>query len=110
MITELGSKLEATKCSPGPFWSDHSVAGFVVKLPTYQTVQEADTILVRELCELDNETLIDDVYINDHLSINDLSELVGAMKINMHKALDSKAPLKKKQLQFEPAFHGSQMS
>ena len=43
VITELGSKLEVTKCCPGPFWLDHSAAEFVVKLPMYSTVQEADT-------------------------------------------------------------------
>ena len=46
----------------------------------YSTVQEADTIHVRKLCELDYERLIDDMYISDPLSINDLSELVGAMQ------------------------------
>ena len=47
VMTELGSKLEVTKCSPGPFWSDHCSADFVVKLPMFTTVQEADTIHVR---------------------------------------------------------------
>ena len=88
VITELGSKLEVTKCSPGPFWSNHCAADFVVKLPTYSTVQEADTIHLRKLCELDHEWLIDDMYICDLLSINDLSELVGVMNNNMQKALD----------------------
>ena len=26
VMTELGSKLEVTKCSPGPFWSDNCAA------------------------------------------------------------------------------------
>ena len=64
----------------------------------YSTVQEADTIHVWKLCELNHERLTDDIYISDLLSINDLSELVGAMKNNMQKALETKAPIKKKQL------------
>ena len=48
-MTELGSKLEVTKCSPGPFWSDHFATAFVVKLPMYSTIQEADTVHVRKL-------------------------------------------------------------
>ena len=51
VITELGSKLEVTKCSPGPFWSDHCAADFVVELPMYSIVQEANTMYVRKLCE-----------------------------------------------------------
>ena len=42
---------------------------FLVELPTYSTVQEADTIHVRELCELDHQRIIDDMYISDLLSI-----------------------------------------
>ena len=34
VMTELGSKLEVTRCSPALFWSDHCAAYFVVKLPT----------------------------------------------------------------------------
>ena len=98
VVTELGSKLEVTKCSPGPFWSNHCADDFVVKLPTCSTVQEADTIHVRKLCELDYERLVDDMYISNLLSIDDLSELVGAMESNFQNALDSQAPLKKKQL------------
>ena len=98
VMTELGSKLEVTKCSPGPFWLDHCAADFMVKLPMYSTVQEADTICVRKLCKLYYERLIDDMYISDLLSINDLSELVGAMESNIQNALESQAPLKKKQL------------
>ena len=64
----------------------------------YSTVQEADTIHVRKLCELDHERLIDDMYISDLLSINDLIELVGAVNNNMEKALDSQAPFQNKQL------------
>ena len=70
----------------------------MVKLPSYSSVQEADTIHVKKLCELDYERLIDDVYISDLLSINDISELVGAMDNNIQNALDSQAPLKKKWL------------
>ena len=33
VITELGSNLEVTKCSPGPFWLDHCTTDFMVKLP-----------------------------------------------------------------------------
>ena len=79
-------------------WLDHCAADFMVKLPIHITVQEADTIHVRKLCKLDYERLIDDMYISDLLSINDLSELVGAMENNIQNALDSQAPLKKKQL------------
>ena len=64
----------------------------------YSTVQEAETIHVRKLCKLDYERLIDDMHISDLLSINDLSELMGAMENNIQNALDSQAPLKKKQL------------
>ena len=49
VMIELGSKLEVTKYSPGPFWSDYCVTDFVVKLPMYSTVQEADAIHVRKL-------------------------------------------------------------
>ena len=38
VMTELGFKLEVTKCSPGPFWLDHCAADFVVKLPMCSTV------------------------------------------------------------------------
>ena len=98
VMTELGSKLEVTRCSPGLFWSDHCAADFVVKLPMCSTVQEADAIHVMKLCELDYEKLINDMYISDLLSIDDLSELVGAMESNFQNALDSQAPLKKKEL------------
>ena len=97
-MTELGSKLEVTKWSPCPFWLDHCAADFLVKLPMYSTIQEADTIHVRKLCMLDYERLIDDMYISDPLSINDLSELVDVMENNIQNALDSQAPLQKKQL------------
>ena len=33
VITELGSKLEVTKYSQGPFWSDNCVADFMVEYP-----------------------------------------------------------------------------
>ena len=33
VITELGSKLEVTKHSPGPFWLDHCAADFMVNYP-----------------------------------------------------------------------------
>ena len=49
-------------------------------------------------CKLDYERLIDDMYISGLLSMNDLSELVDVMKNNIQNALDSQAPLKKKQL------------
>ena len=57
VITELGSKLEVTKWSPGPFWSDHHATNVMVELPTYSIVQEACTMWVRKLCELDHESL-----------------------------------------------------
>ena len=110
VMTELGSKLEVTKCSACPFWSDHCAADFIVKLPMHSTVQEADTIHVRTLCELDYERLIDDMHISDLLSMNDLSKLVGATENNILNALDSQAPLKKNSYQSEPKFHGLQMS
>ena len=97
-MTEFGSKLEVTKCSPGPFWLDHCAADFVVKLPMYSTVQEADTIHVRKLCSWIMKGLQMIMHISDLLSINDFSELVGAMENNIQNALDSQAPLKKKQL------------
>ena len=53
VMTELESKLEVTECSPGSFWLDHCAADFIVKLPMYGTVQEADAIHVRKLCKLD---------------------------------------------------------
>ena len=96
--TELGSKLEVTKCFPGPFWFKHCTTDIVVKPPMYSTVQEADTIYVRKLCNLDYERFIDDMHISYLLSINDLCELVGAMENNIQNALYSQAPLKKKQL------------
>ena len=98
VMTELGSKLEVTKCSPGLFWSDHCAADFVVKLPMCTTVQEADTIHVRKLCKLDFERLINDMCASDLLSIDHLNKLVGAMESNFQNALDSQGPLKKKQL------------
>ena len=98
VMTELGSKLEVTKCSSGPFWSDHCAADFVVKLSMFSFVQEVDTIYVRKLCKLDYNRLIEDVHISDLLSMNNLSKLVGTMEKNIQNALDSQAPLKKKQL------------
>ena len=98
VMTELGSKLEITKCSPGPFWSDHCAADSVVKLPTVSSVQEADTIFVRKLSELDYDRFIEDEYINDLLSISDLSELVDKMEKSIQNTLDTQAPLKKKQV------------
>ena len=98
VMTELGSKLEVTECSPGPFWSDHCAADFVVKLPMVSSVQEADTIYVGKLSELDYDIFIEDVHISDLLSIRDLSELVDKMEKNIQNALDTQAPLKKKQL------------
>ena len=97
-MTELGSKLEVTKCSPGPFWSDHRAADFVVKLPRFSLVQEVDTIYVRKLCELDYDRLIEDVHIRDLLLMSDLTELFDTMEKNIQNALDSQAPLKNKQL------------
>ena len=97
VMTELGSKLEVTKCSSGPFWLDHCAADFV-KLPMCSSVQEADTIYVRKLCKLDYDRLLEDVHISNLLLMNDLSELVGTMEKNIQNALDSQAPLKKKQL------------
>ena len=38
------------------------------------------------------------MHISDLLSMNDLSDLVGTMENNIQNALDSQAPLKKKQL------------
>ena len=98
VMTELGSKLEVTKYSPGPFWSDHCATDFVVKLPRFSLIQEVDTIYVRKLCELDYNRFIEDVHIRDLLSISDLSELVNTMEKNIQNALDSQAPLKKKKL------------
>ena len=98
VMTELGSKLEVTKSSPGPSWSDHCAADFVVKLPMFSSVQEVDTIYVRKSCELDYDRLIEHVHISDLLLMNDLSELVGTMDKNIQNALDSQATLKKKQL------------
>ena len=77
VITEVGSKLEVTKCCPGPFWSNHHAADFVVELPMYSIGQEADTMCVRKLCGLDHKKFIDDMHISDLLSINDLSKLAG---------------------------------
>ena len=94
----MGSKLEVTTISPCPFWSDHCAVNFVVKLPTIISVQEAETINVRKLSELDDNRLIEDVRINDLLSIKDFSELVYNMEKNIQEALDKQAPLKKKQL------------
>ena len=98
VITEMGSKLEVARSSPGPFWSDHCAVDLIVKLPTVSSVQEADTISVRKLRELDYDRFIEDVHISDLLSISDLSELVFRMEKNMQEALDKQAPLKKKQL------------
>ena len=97
-MTELGLKLEVIRHSPGPFWLDHCAADFVVKLPTVSSVQEADTINVRKLSELDYDRFIDDMHISDLLSISDLSELVYEMEKNIQNALDIQAPIKKKQL------------
>ena len=77
---------------------DHCAADFVVKLPTVSSVQEADTINVRKLRELDYDRLIEDMHISDLLSISDLSELVDKMEKNIQNALDIQVPLKKKQL------------
>ena len=98
VMTELGSKLEVTKCSPGPFWSDHCAADFVVKLASFSSVQEADTTYVRKLCELDYNRFIVDMHMSDLLMMGDLTELVDTMEKNIQNALDSHAPLKKKQL------------
>ena len=98
VMTELGSKLEVTKCSPGQFWLDHCAADFVVKLPMCSSVQEVDTIYVRRLCKLDYDRLIENVHISNLLLMNDLRELVGTMEKNIQNALDSQALLKKKQL------------
>ena len=89
VMTELGSKLEVTKCSPGPFWSDHCAADFVVKLPMFSSVQEVDTIYVRKLCRLDYDRVKEDVHISDLLLMNDLSEFFGAMEKNFQNAFDS---------------------
>ena len=59
LITEMGSKLEVTRISPGPFWSDHCAVDFIVKLPTVSSVQEAETINVRKLSELDYDRFIE---------------------------------------------------
>ena len=69
VMTELGSKLEVTKCYPCPFWLDHCAADFVVKLPRFCSVQEVDTIYVRKLCELDYDRFIEYVHISDLLSM-----------------------------------------
>ena len=98
VITEMGLKLQVTRISPGPFWSDHCAVDLIVKLPTVSSVQEADTINVRKLSELDYDRFIEDVHISDLLSISDLSELVYNMEKNIQEALDIQAPLKKKQL------------
>ena len=98
VITEMGSKLEVARSFPGPFWSDNCAIDLIVKLPTVSSVQEADTISVRKLRELDYDRFIEDVHISDFLSISDLSELVFRMEKNMQEALDKQAPLKKKQL------------
>ena len=58
VMTQLGSKLEVTKCSPGPFWLDHCATDFMVELPTYISIQEANAMHVRKLCELHHERLI----------------------------------------------------
>ena len=98
VTTQLGSKLKVTKCSPGPFWSDHCAVDFLVELPMYRIVQESNTMHFRKLCESDYKRLIDDIYISYLLSIDELSELIGTMNNNMLKALDSQAPFKKKHL------------
>ena len=77
---------------------DHCVADFVVKLPSFSSVQEADTIYVRKLCELDYNRFTEDVHMSDLLLMSDLSELVDTMEKNIQNALDSQAPIKKKQL------------
>ena len=98
VITELGLKLKVTRYSPGQFWLDHCVVDLIVKLATVSSVQEADTINVRTLSELDYDRFIEDVHISDLLSFSDLSELVYKMEKNIQDALDVQAPLKKKQL------------
>ena len=77
---------------------DHCDVDLIVKLPTVSSVQEADTINVRKLSESDYDRFIEDVHISDLLSISDLSELVYKMEKNIQEALDTQAPLKKKQL------------
>ena len=77
---------------------DHCAIDLIVKLPTVSSVQEADTISVRKLGELDYDRFIEDVHISDLLSISDLSELIYRMEMNMEEALDKQAPLMKKQL------------
>ena len=77
---------------------DQCAVDLIVKLPTVSSVQEADTINVRKLSELDYDRFIEDVHISDLLSISDLSELVYKMKKNIQEVLDVQAPLKKKQL------------
>ena len=98
VMTEMGSKLELTRISPGPFWSDHCAIDFIVKLPTVISVQEAETINVRKLRGLDYDRLIEDMHISDLLSISDFRELVNNMNKNFQEALDKQAPIKKKQL------------
>ena len=98
VITEMGSKLEVVRSSPGPFWLHHCAVDLIVKLLTVSSVQGADTISVRKLSELEYDRFIEDVHISDLLSISDLSELIYRMEKNMQEALDKQAPLKKKQL------------
>ena len=61
VMMEMGLKLELTRISPGPFWSDHCAIDFIVKLPTVISVQEAETINVRKLRGLDYHRLIEDM-------------------------------------------------
>ena len=68
---------------------------FVVKLPSFNSIQEAETIYVRKLCEVDYDRFIEDMHISDLLRMSDLSELVDTMEKNIQNALDSQAPLKK---------------
>ena len=53
---------------------------------------------VRKLSELDYDRFIKDVHISNLLSISDLSELVDTMEKNIQNALDTQAPIRKKQL------------
>ena len=110
VITELGSKLEVTKCSPGPFWLDHCAADFAVELPMYSIVQEACTMWVRKLCELDHEKLRDDITsVTCYLlmiSVNWLVQWTATCRRHWIPKLHSH----RYSYQFEPEFHGSQIS
>ena len=63
-----------------------------------QSVKKWIQYMLGNLCKLDYNRLIEDVHISDLLFINNLSEWVGTMEKNIQNALDSQAPLKKKQL------------